>query len=81
MSTNGDFKSAPPVANTSKNAKPNSNPVKQIVEVLKRVDLKNPDAAKNEISVIDKNGKRIKLTEDEVRFDYFKGRFVRKVNK
>ncbi len=48
---------------------------------MRRVEVKSPDAAKNEKSIVDKNGKRITLNEDEVRFDYFKGTFVPKDNK
>ena len=57
------------------------NPVKQVVDVMKKVNVKSPDAAKNEKSIVDKNGKRITLNEDEVRFDYFKGTFVPKDDK
>ena len=55
-----------------------ANPVKQVVDVMRRIDTKSPDAAKNEKSIVDKNGKRINLNDEEVRFDYFKGTFVRK---
>ncbi len=55
-----------------------SNPIKQIVDVMKKVDVKSPDAAKNEKSIVDSKGKRINLNDEEVRFDYFKGQFVKK---
>ncbi len=55
-----------------------TNPVNQVVEVMRKIDTKSPDAAKNEKSIVDKDGKRINLNDDEVRFDYFKGTFVSK---
>ena len=59
-----------------KDAKPVKNPVKEVVEVMRRVEVKTPDAAKNEKSIVDKDGKRITLNDEDVRFNYFKGRFV-----
>lgn len=53
-----------------------TNPIKQIVEVMQKVDTKSPEAKQNEVSIKDKNGNRIKLNDEEVRFDYFKGTFV-----
>lgn len=55
-----------------------TNPVKQVVDVMKKIDTKSPDAAKNEKSIVDKNGKRINLNDEDVRFNYFKGTFERK---
>lgn len=55
-----------------------TNPVNQVVEVMRKIDTKSPDAAKNEKSIVDKDRKRINLNDDEVRFDYFKGTFVPK---
>lgn len=58
-----------------------SNPIKQIVDVMKKVDTKGPEAKQNEVSIKDKDGKRINLNDEDVRFDYFKGKFVRKGDK
>lgn len=55
-----------------------SNPVKQVVDVMRKIDTKSPDAAKNEKSIVDKNGKRINLNDEDIRFNYFKGTFERK---
>ena len=55
-----------------------TNPVNQVVEVMRKIDTKSPDAAKNEKSIVDKNGKRINLNDEDVRFNYFKGTFERK---
>lgn len=66
---------------TSKQNKPSvpvSNPIKQVVEVMRKVDLNSPDAVKNEKSIVDSKGKRINLDDEEVRFDYFKGAFVKR---
>ncbi|MBP9816286.1 hypothetical protein KBD09_03580 [Candidatus Woesebacteria bacterium] len=63
---------------TKPNTPVKTNPVNQVVEVMRKIDTKSPDAAKNEKSIIDKDGKRINLNDDEVRFDYFKGTFVPK---
>jgi len=57
------------------------SPIKQIVDVMKKVDTKGPEAEKNEVSIKDKDGKRINLNDEDVRFDYFLGRFVRKSDK
>ncbi len=70
------------------NSKPNapstpakSNPIKQVVDIMRKVDVKSPDADKNEKSIVDKSGKRINLNDEEVRFNYFKGTFVKNGNK
>jgi hypothetical protein len=55
-----------------------TNPVKQVVEVMRKIDTKSPEAAKNEKSIVDKNGKRINLNDEDVRFNYFKGTFEQK---
>lgn len=81
MSTNDYTNNTPHGALSTKDSKPVKNPVKEVVEVMRRVEVKSPDAAKNEKSIVDKNGKRITLNEDEVRFDYFKGTFVPKDDK
>ncbi len=64
---NGVVRQAVPVTPT------NSNPIKQVVEVMKKVDLKSPEAKQNEVSIKDKNGKRIKLDDEPVRNTYFRG--------
>lgn len=66
------------VAKQNTPSAPANNPIKQIVDIMKKVDLKSPDAAKNEKSITDKNGKRINLDDEDVRFNYFKGVFERK---
>ncbi len=81
MSTNDYPDTTPHGALLGKDSKPAKNPVKEVVEVMRRVEVKSPDAAKNEKSIVDKNGKRITLNEDEVKFDYFKGTFVPTDNK
>ena len=58
-----------------------TNPIKQVVDVMKKVDTSGPEAKQNEVSITDKNGKRIKLDDEEVRFNYFKGTFERKSGK
>ncbi|KKW10658.1 MAG: hypothetical protein UY49_C0017G0011 [Microgenomates group bacterium GW2011_GWC1_49_7] len=62
---NGIMREATPVTDI--------NPIKQVVDVMKKVDLKSPDAQKNEVSIKDKNGKRIKLDDEPVRNTYFRG--------
>ncbi len=76
MSTNDYVDNTPHGALLGKDTKPVKNPVKEVVEVMRRVEVKTPDAAKNEKSIIDKDGKRITLNDEDVRFNYFKGRFV-----
>ena len=70
------------MVNTSNTKKPttpeSTNPIKQVVDVMKKVETKGPEAKQNEVSIKDKNGNRIKLDDDEVRYNHFKGRFVRK---
>jgi hypothetical protein len=63
---------------TKQNTPAKANPVKQVVDVMRKIDTKSPDAVKNEKSIVDKDGKRINLNDEEVRFDYFKGTFVPK---
>ncbi len=58
-----------------------TNPIKQVVDVMKKVDTSGPEAKQNEVSITDKNGKRIKLDDEEARFNYFKGTFVPKDDK
>ena len=68
--------------NDTQQPKPtNSSPIKQIVDVMKKVDVKSPDAAKNEKSIVDSKGKRINLNDEDVRFNYFSGRWVKKDDK
>lgn len=62
-SDDGSVKEAVPV---------NSKPIKEIVEVMKKVDTKSPESKQNEISIQDANGKRIKLDDQPVRNTYFK---------
>lgn len=64
---NGVIRQAVPVTPTD------NNPIKQVVDVMKKVDLKSPEAKQNEISIKDKNGKRIKLDDEPVRTTYFRG--------
>ncbi len=67
------------ISNAQKPTTPEStNPIKQVVDVMKKVETKGPEAKQNEVSIKDKNGNRIKLNDDEKRFDYFKGTFVPK---
>jgi hypothetical protein len=63
---------------TKQNTPTKANPVKKVVDVMRKIDTKSPDAAKNEKSIVDKNGKRINLNDEDVRFNYFKGTFERK---
>ena len=63
------------------NAPAKTNPIKQVVDVMRKVDVKSPDATKNEKSIVDKSGKRINLNDEDVRYDHFKGAFVKKSDK
>ncbi len=66
------------ITKQNKPSVPVSNPIKQVVEVMRKVDLNSPDAAKNEKSIVDSKGKRINLDDEEAKFDYFKGAFIKK---
>ncbi len=50
-----------------------SKPIKQIVDVMRKVDLKSPEAKKNEVSIKDNKGKRVKLDDQPIRTTYFRG--------
>lgn len=66
---NGVIRAAEPV----QPATAKSNPIKQVVDAMKKVDLKSPEAKLNEVSIKDKNGNRIKLDDEPVRTTYFRG--------
>jgi len=57
-----------------------SNPIKQVVDVMKKVDVSSPEAKQNEVSIQDKNGKRIKLDDEPVRNTYFRGVYMPRGN-
>ena len=48
----------------------NSKPIKQIVEVMKKVEVKSPEAKQNEVSIKDSNGKRIKLDDQQIKNNF-----------
>ena len=73
------------MANTDNTQKPTApegtNPIKRVIDVMRKVDTKGPEAKQNEVSIKDRNGKRINLDDEDVKFNYFKGTFERKSDK
>lgn len=68
-SDEGTIREAIPVTTENKD----NNPIKQVIDVMKKVDTSAPDAKENEVSIKDKDGKRIKLDDEPVRNTYFRG--------
>ncbi len=73
------------MANTDNTQKPtapeNTNPIKRVIDVMRKVDTKGPEAKQNEVSIKDRDGKRINLNDEDVEFNYYKGIFERKSDK